>query len=527
MKPNRTTTGMLLVVLLAFVGFVLLYAPQWLVQQYDAIKDAGRAWTITYFAVVGTGAALLLTATLWIFARLLWRSRRKSRRRKRRNKNPSELSAEDKQHEIDENLAAVAGYQDDLACASPLRHELKPLVDELEQKREAQTLEIVAFGTVSSGKSSLLNALAGRDVFVTDARGGTTLQRNEIPWPGLDRVLLVDTPGLNEIGGSGHADVSSEAAANADLVLLVVDGPLRESEHELLQQLVAMEKRVILCLNKEDWYDSNDRNLLLAQLGEQVQGAINPRDVVAVRASRTQRARVRLLPDGSEVEEQVEVPADIEALATRMLEVIRHDGTDLLLANLLLKSRGLVESARARVEAALDRRAWEMVDRYMWGAGGAAAISPLPLLDLAAGGAVSARMVVELAKIYHQDMDFQVAVNLLGQLGKNLIGILGVSAATPTVTAAVASLLKTVPGAGTIAGGVLQGLVQALITRWIGAVFIKYFKNEMKYPEGGLAGLARREWRKATRPDELKKLLQSARRYYGRAADAGDFRDGK
>ena len=24
----------------------------------------------------------------------------------------------------------------------------------------------------------------------------TTLQRNEIPWPGIDRVLLVDTPGL-------------------------------------------------------------------------------------------------------------------------------------------------------------------------------------------------------------------------------------------------------------------------------------------------------------------------------------------
>ncbi|MFW6171840.1 MAG: YcjF family protein [Planctomycetota bacterium] len=527
MKPNRTTTGVLLVVLLAFVGFVLLYAPQWGVQQYHAIKDAGRGWTIAYFVVVGSGAALLLAATLWIFVRLLWQSRRKSRRRTRRNKNPSELSAEDKQYEIEENLAAVVGYQDDLEWESPLRQELKPLIDELEQKREAQTLEIVAFGTVSSGKSSLLNSLAGRDVFVTDPRGGTTLQRNQIPWPGIDRVLLVDTPGLNEIDGGGHAEVSSEAAANADLVLLVVDGPLRASEHQLLQQLVAMEKRVILCLNKEDWYDSDDRNLLLAQLGQQVKGAISPRDVVAVRATPTQRRRVRLLPDGREVEEQVEVPADIEALATRMLEVIRRDGADLLLANLLMKSRGLVESARGRVEAALDRRAWEMVDHYMWGAGGAAAISPLPLLDLAAGGAVSAKMVVELAKVYHQDIDFQVAVNLLGQLGKNLLGILGVSAVTPAVTAAVASLMKTVPGAGTIAGGVLQGLVQALITRWIGGVFIKYFKNEMKCPEGGFAGLARREWRKATRPDELRKLLQSARRYYGRAADADPFRGRK
>ncbi len=120
-----------------------------------------------------------------------------------------------------------------------VRRELEPLIRELEEKRGEQTLEIVAFGTVSSGKSSLLNALAGRDVFVTDARGGTTLRRNEIPWPGIDRVLLVDTPGLGEVDGEEHAEVSAEAAQDADLVLLVVDGPLRDSEFQLLRRLAS------------------------------------------------------------------------------------------------------------------------------------------------------------------------------------------------------------------------------------------------------------------------------------------------
>jgi uncharacterized protein (DUF697 family) len=115
-----------------------------------------------------------------------------------------------------------------------------------------------------------------------------------------------------------------------------------------------------------------------------------------------------------------------------------------------------------------------------------------------------------------------VAVNLLGQLGKNLLGILGVSAATPAVTAAVASLLKTVPGAGTIAGGVLQGLVQALITRWIGAIFISYFRNEMQQPEGGMAGLARREWQRLTTAVELTKLVQAARRHFSGSAKQKD-----
>ena len=120
-------------------------------------------------------------------------------------------------------------------------------------------------------------------------------------------------------------------------------------------------------------------------------------------------------------------------------------------------------------------------------------------------------MVVDLGRVYRQDIDLNAAVTLVGQLGKNLISILGVSAATPIIAPAVASLLKTVPGVGTLAGQLLQGIVQALITRWIGAVFIHYFKNEMKQPEGGLAALARKEWEKLTTMDELRKLVRSAR----------------
>jgi uncharacterized protein (DUF697 family)/GTP-binding protein EngB required for normal cell division len=509
MKPHRTTTGLLLLVVLSAVGFLLVYMPGKFAEQYRLVREAGPVWVTVYFSVVGTGAVILLSATLWILGRLWWRSRAKAARRERRDKNPSELSADAKNREIDENLATVTDLRDDAATAE-LRTELAPLIRQLERKREKQTLEIVAFGTVSSGKSSLLNALAGRDVFATDARGGTTLRRNEIPWPGIDRVLLVDTPGLGEVRGAEHAEVSADAAEDADLVLLVVDGPLRDSEFQLLSRLGDMEKRVLLCLNKEDWYEPEERQRLLDQLMRQARGLVDASDVVPVRSLPAQRRRVRLLPDGREMEELVDVPPDISALASRMMDVVRRDGRDLLLANLLLQSRGLVESARSSVQASLDKRAWELVNRYMWGAGSVAAISPLPLLDLAAGSAVSVKMVVELAKVYHQDVDFEVAVNLLGQLGKNLLGILGVTAATPAVTAAVASLLKTVPGAGTIAGGVLQGLVQALITRWIGAVFIHYFKHEMKQPEGGLASLARREWQRMTTAAELKSLLQSA-----------------
>jgi hypothetical protein len=81
-------------------------------------------------------------------------------------------------------------------------------------------------------------------------------------------------------------------------------------------------------------------------------------------------------------------------------------------------------------------------------------------------------------------------------------------------------MLKTVPGVGTVAGGVLQGVVQALVTRWIGAVFITYFRHEMREPEGGMAALARREWQRLTSTAELRKLVQIARNRLAEENDA-------
>jgi hypothetical protein len=120
-------------------------------------------------------------------------------------------------------------------------------------------------------------------------------------------------------------------------------------------------------------------------------------------------------------------------------------------------------------------------------------------------------MVLDLAAVYQQRIDADTVVTLLGQLGKNLLAMVGATAATPAVAAAIGSLLKTVPGIGTIAGGIVQGLVQALVTRWIGCVFREYFRNAMEPPPGGLAELARRQWAELTQPDQLRKLIQWGR----------------
>ena len=517
MKPSGITSRLVLIFVLTCTGFFLVYIPPHFITQYQQVKQLGQGYQILYFTVVGLGATLLLSVTLSIFFTLWKRSCKKRIRRAERSKNPSELSLAQQQQEIDENLSAVDDLQADNAFHRELEQTLAPLVENIRKKRAACQLEIIAFGNISSGKSSLLNALVGRDVFQTDLKGGTTLQRNHTKWPTDDQVILVDTPGLGEIDGEANAAIATDAAQNADVVLMVVDSPLRDSEFALLQRLAQMEKRILVCLNKSDWYHTPQRQSLLNQLRQQLNGLVHTADVVSVHSQSDQRMRTRIQSDGTETEETISESVDISSLAERLLSVVKQDGQDLLIANLLLQSRGLVEEARQKVAAALDSRAKACVDKYMWAAGSAAAVSPVPVLDLVAGSAVTTKMVLELARTYQQDVDLETIVSLLGQLGKNLIAIVGASAATPAIAAAVAALLKSVPGAGTIAGGMLQGIVQAITTRWIGLVFMGYFQNEMQQTEGGMASLARREWERVTALQELHKVVQIARNKFSSA----------
>jgi uncharacterized protein (DUF697 family) len=96
----------------------------------------------------------------------------------------------------------------------------------------------------------------------------------------------------------------------------------------------------------------------------------------------------------------------------------------------------------------VDERADEVISKYMWAAGGAAAINPFPLLDLAGGSAITVKMVLHLAVVYGQRIDADTIVTLLGQLGKNLVAMVGATAAAPALAAAVGSMLKTVPELG-------------------------------------------------------------------------------
>ena len=89
-------------------------------------------------------------------------------------------------------------------------------------------LEIVLMGPVNVGKSTLLNAIAGRDVAIVSEEAGTTRDLIEVAVDvGGYRATLVDSAGLRDAGGAVEKEGirrTRARAADADLVLWLDDG---------------------------------------------------------------------------------------------------------------------------------------------------------------------------------------------------------------------------------------------------------------------------------------------------------------
>lgn len=88
-------------------------------------------------------------------------------------------------------------------------------------------LHIVLLGRRNSGKSSLLNAIAGQQVAIVSDVPGTTTDHvaKAMELPGLGPCLLVDTAGLDDTGalGSKRVQGSLDAVKSADIILAVID----------------------------------------------------------------------------------------------------------------------------------------------------------------------------------------------------------------------------------------------------------------------------------------------------------------
>jgi hypothetical protein len=351
-------------------------------------------------------------------------------------------------------------------------------------KLERGELHVAVLGRVSVGKSALLNALLGRPHFEVGVLHGTTTTRTASAWAELSSgaIHLIDTPGINEVDGAQREQLAHAVAARADLVLFVADGDLTATEINALRTVAAARVPLLLVLNKADRYTNDERLDLLQRLREHTRGIVRPQDVVLAAAQPAPQQVVQVDAQGGEqLQTRVRAP-DIDALRTRMLDVLGAEGQTLSALNAGLFAAQFTDDLAQRVSEARATLADTLIRNYALAKGVAVGANPVPVADLLSAAALDIGLVVHLSRLYGMPLTRVEAGELVAKITGQLVVLMGAIWGVHLVSSA----LKTMSvGLSTALTAGAQGALAYYATFVIGRAAQVWLKNGKSWGEKG------------------------------------------
>lgn len=333
----------------------------------------------------------------------------------------------------------------DEALALPLQERIPQLLAELNRTE----LRVAVTGGKAVGKTTLMAVLASEK---------------------LPQFNFVETPAL--FTQDGEADkVAKTMAIAADLVILIVSGDLTDSEFQSLQELAAHQK-IILAFNKQDQYLPEERTQIWQQLQWRTDKIISSADVVAI-AVQPSPLKVRQHQVDGLVQEWLENPAPAVDILTARLNQVAQTGQELVYATVCRQAKGLQAEAKAVLNGVRRDRALPLIEQFQWISAGTAFANPVPVLDLLAASAINAQMAVELSNLYQQKFSLDQAKTLAGTMGTLMVKLGLVELSTQTIGSILKSNAITY-----VAGGLVQGVSAAYLTRLAGLSLVEYFQEQ-------------------------------------------------
>ncbi len=321
-----------------------------------------------------------------------------------------------------------------------LEAEIDRLVALLE-KLDRSLIQIAAFGLVGRGKSSILNALVGQEIFTTGPLHGVTRTIKGVNWqlssddtfPNLARltlngqgnaqVQLLDTPGIDEVDGQTREILACQVAQQVDLILFIISGDMTKVEFSALAKLREAGKPMILVFNKIDQYPEVDRLAIYEKIAsERVKELLSPDEIVMVAASPLLAETVKG-QDGRLKTQRFRGKTQIEALKLKILEILEREGKSLVALNSMLYADEVNEQIVARKMAIRDRGANQLIQKAVMIKASAIALNPVTVLDLFTGAVIDLAMILALSRLYGIDLTRQGAIALLQKIALNMGGI--------------------------------------------------------------------------------------------------------
>ena len=345
-------------------------------------------------------------------------------------------------------------------------------------------LHIAVFGRVSTGKSSLLNALIGEQRFNVSPLHGETKRTSMERWSEVEAagVYLIDTPGLDEAGGENREEMAKEVAHRSDLVIFVVDGDVTDSELSSLQVLLTQGRPVVVALNKSDLYTKDELDALLASVRSKTKGLVQSDDVLAVAAQPRPQQIIEVDDEGNEKTSSRERDADIDKLRLRLWEIFENEGKTLAALNASLFAADLSDQVGVRILNARREIGDKLVRTYCVAKGVAVAFNPIPVADLFAAAFIDVGMVMHLSKVYDLPISKREAGSLVSVIVAEAAALMG----TVWALHLVSSALKVgTAGLSTLVTAGAQGAIAYYSTYVVGQIAAEYLAKGKSWGDSG------------------------------------------
>lgn len=368
---------------------------------------------------------------------------------------------EAERHLLDANQQ-IQTLLSDTDIPASVRQELSGEFAEIEvisEKLQHSEIHIAAFGRVGTGKSSLLNALLGQDVFSTSPLHGETRSQQRSAWDSFntDHVVLIDTPGIDELEGETREKMAESVARVADIVLMVCEGDLTDTEMQAVRSLAKRQRPLLLVLNKTDRYSTDEVQSLLTHLRKRCELFIDAGNILTVSADPRPEPVIRIDQGGREERTSRPRPPDISNLKSRLWSILEKEGKTLAALNAALFTRELDARVASKIVKARKTVAEKIIRKYCLAKGLVVAVNPVPAADLLAAAGTDVAMVIHLGNVYGFQLSRREASKLLLTISAQMLLLMGtywgvnmVSAAMKTISAGMSAAL-TAGAQGTLA----------------------------------------------------------------------------
>jgi uncharacterized protein len=378
--------------------------------------------------------------------------------------------------------------------------ELRNELGDLDRRREAGALYLAMFGEISTGKSTLINALVPGSATESDVRGGTTRLVTHYQGTAPDGAtwFIADVPGTAEAGGESRETMARDEALRAHAVIYVCAGDLTRAQANELRWLGDFGKPLILALNKADQWSDDDRARMAHHLRTMTDGIP---DAVVLTSAGGEEHFVRRLPDGSSENVRRQRKPEVASLVAALGRLVGSGAAALEPARENAVLAGLHERTSTLEKAHRAAEAERIVTRYSRRAIIGAMAAVAPGTDLVIQGALATGLVRALADLYGVKVTEVEIEALLRQVRMTL------RTGTSVVLAVAGNALKAFPGLGTLGGGVLHAFAYALVFDSLGKALAATLA-ERQHLDQADAGERMREMLADTRGNRLRQLAE-------------------